>query len=48
MEENKRLLNILLLTKKSEEISKEISIETCQRKKRIKNEISKEKIPHEY
>ena len=35
-EENKRLLNIMLPTKKYEEIMQEISIETCQKRKRIK------------
>ena len=45
---NKRLLNIMLLIKKSEETMHKISIETYQRKKIIKIEISKRKIPHEY
>ena len=37
-EENKRLLSIMLLIKKPLEKMQEISIETCQRKKRIKKE----------
>ena len=36
----------MLLTKKSSEKMQEISIETCQRKKRIKKEISERKRYH--
>ena len=44
----RRLVSIIFLTEKFQKKTQEIGIETCQKKEKIKKEISKRKIPHEY